>query len=119
MKRSLCVALMSLGLTGWAHAQTSWDLPTDQPASNPVVLNIEEFGREVTAATGGKLKFVVHPSGSLFKVNELKRALRQSQVSIGEMPSGILENESPLFGVDSLPLLTDSFDSAYKLWQAQ
>src|SRR5690606_26873183 len=50
---------------------------------------------------------------------ELKRALQMSQVSIGEMPTGILENEYAVFGVDSLPMLTASFEEAYKLWQAQ
>lgn len=118
LKNIASVAVAATLWTGIARAE-AWDLPTDMPTSNPVVHNIEQFGRDVDAATGGKLTFTVHPGGSLFKSAELKRALQMSQVSIGEMPSGILENENAIFGVDSLPLLTSSFEDAYKLWQAQ
>ncbi len=106
-------------LANSAVAQVKWDAPTDMPPSNPVTQNMELFAKEISEATQGKLSIVVHPSGTLFKGSELPRALRMSQVSIGEMPSGILENQNAIFSIDSLPLLSKSFDEAYKLWQVQ
>lgn len=119
MKKILVSAFVSAALAGPALSQTAWDLTTDLPTVNPAEVNLEEFARDVDAASGGQLKITVHPSGSLFKATELKRALQMSQVAIGEMPSGIIENEYALFAVDSLPLISVTFEQAYEMWELQ
>src|SRR5690554_2461403 len=90
--RSAILTTAALALP--ATAQVKWDAPTDMPASNPVMKNMEIFAQEVAEATDGKLTIVNHPSGTLFKSADVPRALQLSQVSIGEMPSGILENQN-------------------------
>ncbi len=44
--------------------------------------NIMQFVADVDKATGGKLKITVHPNASLFKANEIKRAVQTEQAQI-------------------------------------
>ena len=52
----LAAALVCLGMTGFAQAQTKWDLPSAYAPANFHTENLEFFAKEVDAATGGKLK---------------------------------------------------------------
>jgi TRAP-type C4-dicarboxylate transport system substrate-binding protein len=47
------------------------------------------------AATAGKLKITVHANASLFKANEIKRAVQGGQAQIGEVLLVNFENENP------------------------
>lgn len=102
---------------GWAPAgaQTVWDMPTAYPATIFHTENITKFVEEVRQSTNGQLKIVVHPAGSLFKANEIKRAVQGGQAQIGEVIISSLANEDPIFGVDSIPFLATSYEEARKL----
>jgi TRAP-type transport system periplasmic protein len=78
-----------------------------------------QFANDVDKATGGKLKITVHPNASLFKATEIKRAVQGGQAQIGEILLVNFQNEWQIFGVDGIPFLADSYDSAAKLWRAQ
>jgi TRAP-type C4-dicarboxylate transport system substrate-binding protein len=99
------------------QAQTKWDMPTGYPASNFHTENIRQFADEVSKATGGKLIITVHDSGSLFKANEIKRAVQGGQADIGEIIISGFSNEDPMFGVDSIPFLAGGYPEALKLWK--
>lgn len=99
-------------------AQQKWDMPTGYPASNFHTENIHQFAAEVDKSTGGKLKITVHDSGSLFKANEIKRAVQGSQAQIGEIIISGYSNEDPLYGIDSIPFLATSYGDSQKLWLA-
>lgn len=99
-------------------AQQKWDMPTGYPASNFHTENIHLFAAEVDKSTGGKLKITVHDSGSLFKANEIKRAVQGSQAQIGEIIISGYSNEDPLYGIDSIPFLATSYGDSQKLWLA-
>lgn len=101
-----------------ATAQTKWDMPTAYPASNFHTVNIQTFAKDVERATAGKLTITVHDNGSLFKANEIKRAVQSGQAQIGEILISNFSNENPLFGVDSIPFLATSYGEARKLWSA-
>src|SRR5438094_3684267 len=101
-----------------ATAQTKWDLPTAYPPSNFHTENIMQFAADVDKATGGKLKITVHSNASLFKANEIKRAVQTDQAQIGEVLISAYANEDPLFGADSIPFLATSYADAAKLWKA-
>lgn len=98
-----------------ALADAKWDFPTGYPASSFHTENIQQFANEVDKATSGKLKMTVHPSGSLYKANEIKRAVQTGQAQIGEILLSGASNENPLFGVDSIPFLATSYADAKKL----
>ena len=97
----------------------SWDMPTPYPDKTFHTVNIHQFAKDVDAATGGALKIKVHSAASLFKHAEISKAVRAGQVPIGEFFMGLLTNENPAFGVDTLPFLATNYDEAKKLWAAQ
>ncbi len=112
------IAVLGLAIASVAAAQTRWDMPTPYPASNFHTENITQFVADVDKATKGKLKIQVHPNASLFKANEIKRAVQGAQAQIGEILLSGSSNEDPVFGVDSVPFLATSYDEARKLWKA-
>lgn len=120
MKSAARMLIAALGLTASAvFAQTTWDMPTPYPATNFHTENIQQFVNDVATASGGKLKITVHPGGSLFKANEIKRAVQGGQAQLGEILLSGYANEDPVFGADGVPFLATSFAESKKLWQAQ
>jgi TRAP-type transport system periplasmic protein len=117
--RPLLGAALALALSAAAQAQTKWDLPAAYSATNFHSINLAEFAADVDKATGGKLKITVHANASLFKANEIKRAVQGGQAQIGEVLISNFSNEWAPFGADALPFLADSYDEAVKLWKVQ
>ena len=120
MGKLLCstMAIASLFAATVAVAAEKWDMPLAYSATNYHSKNAALFADAVTAATGGKLEIVTHPSGSLFKGSEIKRAVQTGQAQIGERLISALGNENPFFEVDTLPFLATSFEDARKLYEA-
>ena len=117
---SATAAALTTALTaGTASAQAKWDLPAAYPANNFHTENITQFANDVDKATGGKLKITVHANASLFKANEIKRAVQGGQAQIGEILLVNFENENPIFGADGIPFLASSFADSRKLYAAQ
>ena len=111
-------ALVGLGLgLGQALAER-WDMPMAYADGNYHTQNGKLFAKAVTQATDGKLEVVVHGGGSLFKGNDIKRAVQTGQAPIGERLISALGNENPLFEIDALPFLATSFKEAWTLYQA-
>ena len=106
-------AALILGAVTSAQAE-KWDMPLAYAATNFHSENAAEFAACVGEKTGGALEIVTHPSGSLFKGNEIKRAVQTGQAPIGERLLSAHQNESPIFGVDSIPFLATSFDAQRK-----
>ncbi|MDP2826115.1 MAG: TRAP transporter substrate-binding protein [Sulfuritalea sp.] len=120
MKPCLRTLVAALGLTALSvSAQTKWDMPTPYPAANFHTENIAQFAADVDKATAGQLKITVHAGGSLYKANEIKRAVQGGQAQIGEILLGGYANEHPLFGTDNVPFLATSYTEAKKLATAQ
>ncbi|MEP7261481.1 MAG: TRAP transporter substrate-binding protein [Usitatibacter sp.] len=101
-----------------ALAQTKWDMPTPYAPTNFHTENVVQFAADVDKATAGKVKITVHSNASLFKANEIKRAVQGGQAQIGEILLSGYSNEDPLFGIDSVPFLATSYGDAAKLWKA-
>ena len=99
-------------------AQTAWDMPTPYGEGNFHTKNIAQFAEDISKATDGKLTVKIHSGGSLFKHPEIKNAVRNGQVPIGEFFLSRLANENALFQVDAIPFLASSYEEAEKLWAA-
>ena len=110
--------LAALACTG-ALAQAKWDLPTAYPPSNYHTENLQQFAADVDKASGGKLKIQLHPNASLFKANEIKRAVQGGQAQAGEILLANFANENPVYALDGIPFLADSYDAAKRLYDAQ
>jgi TRAP-type C4-dicarboxylate transport system substrate-binding protein len=111
-------AAAALSIAGTAAAQTKWDLPAAYPANNYHTENLQQFADDVDKATGGKLKITVHANASLFKANEIKRAVQGGQAQMGEVLLANFQNEWQPYGVDGIPFLADSYASSMKLYRA-
>ncbi len=109
---------LSLTMTGAAMAE-SWDMPTPYSDKTFHTVNIAEFAKDVDAATNGGLKIKIHSGASLFKHAEISKAVRGGQVPAGEFFMGLLSNENPAYGTDTLPFLATNYEDAAKLWAAQ
>jgi len=120
-KGLLAGAALSLSIAGtaWAdgHAK-KWDMPLAYSATNFHSVNAAKFGECVTTGTKGAIEIVTHPSGSLFKGGEIKRAVQTGQAPIGERLLSGHQNENALFGFDSVPFLATSFEDSAKLYAA-
>jgi TRAP-type transport system periplasmic protein len=114
MKKTL-MALAAASALGPALAQTKWDLPSGYGVNTFQVQNLQWFADEVDKASGGKLKITLHPGASLFKANEIKRAVQGGQTQAGEFILSGSANENALFGVDSIPFLATTYTEAKKL----
>lgn len=95
-----------------------WDMPMAYADSNFQTQNGKLFADAVKIATGGKLEIIVHGGGSLFKGNEIKRAVQTNQAPIGERLLSAHQNENILFGFDSVPFMASSYEDSIKLWEA-
>ncbi|MEO1780001.1 MAG: TRAP transporter substrate-binding protein [Pseudomonadota bacterium] len=101
-----------------AVAQEKWDLPMAYSGSNFHSVTGAEFAQCVTTGTGGAIEITTHPSGSLYAGADIKRAVQTGQVPIGERLLSGHQNESAIFGWDSVPFLVSSFDEHEKLYEA-
>lgn len=117
MKYALITA-GALALSTAAHAE-SWDMPTPYGDTTFHTQNIAKFADDLRAATDGALDITVHSAGSLFPHAEIKGAVRNRQVPIGEFFLSRLSNEDLAYGIDSQPFVATSYADAQKLWDAQ
>ncbi len=116
LKTLMAATAMTVVGAGVAMAE-KWDMPMAYAATNFHSAIGAEFAKCVTDGTGGALEIVTHPSGSLFKGNDIKRAVQTGQAPIGERLLSAHQNENPLYGVDSIPFLVSSFDEHENLWK--
>ena len=118
MIKKLALALACTVLAAAAQAQVKWDLPSGYGANTFQVQNLQAFADDLDKATAGKLKVTVHANASLFKANEIKRAVMGGQAPVGEFIVSGAANENPIFGIDSIPFLATSYAEARRLHQA-
>jgi TRAP-type C4-dicarboxylate transport system substrate-binding protein len=111
------LAALMMSVTGVAAAET-WDMPTAYPATNFQTMNAQEFAACVKDSSAGDINIIIHSNGSLFKGNDIKRAVQTGQAQIGERLLSSHENENPIFGTDSIPFLATSYDDSVKLYNA-
>lgn len=120
MKAGLTVAALAAAMAislAPARAETRWDMPTPYPDANFHTRNDLKFAEDVRKLTDGGLVITVHSAGSLIKHAEIKNGVRSGQAQIGEILLSLLSNENALFD-DAVPFFANSYDAAWRLWQA-
>jgi len=119
LRKTIGAALVAsaVSVSGAAQAE-KWDMPLAYSATNFHSAVAAEFANCVGTGSGGELEIVTHPSGSLFKGGDIKRAIQTGQAPIGERLLSGHQNENAIFGFDSIPFLATSFDDSAKLWEA-
>lgn len=117
IKTIAITAAFTTSLLSIANAK-NWDMPMAYSDENFHSQNGKLFAKGVGVCTGGSLNITVHTGGSLFKGNEIKRAVQTGQAPIGERFLSAHQNENILYGVDSIPFLATSYADSEKLWTA-
>lgn len=116
--RTLSIAFALPLLSQVALAESKWDLPTAYAPSSFQTENLQSFVNDVDKASAGKLKITLHTNASLYKANEIKRAVQGGQAQIGEIIISGMANEDPIYALDNVPFLATSYADAKKLWVA-
>ena len=115
--------VLGLGVTGLGLVSTPrfdvkiWDMPTAYPADNYQTETAQLFADMVNKCAADEIRIIIHAGGSLFKGDEIKRAVETGQVPIGERLLSVHSNDNQMFAVDSVPFVASSFESAESLWQ--
>ncbi|HDJ28361.1 MAG TPA: hypothetical protein ENF28_03845 [Proteobacteria bacterium] len=108
------VALLLLVIAPFheASAKTVWHMHLNYPAGNFHSQGAQRFADRVKAATGGELEIVLHPGSSLgFKGPELLRSVADGQLSIAEIPTGMVEGDAPILALTAQPFIsTNNFE---------
>ena len=117
MKSLLATSFASLALGSAASAE-NWDMPMAYPANNYHTENAQLFVDAVRECSAGELDITIHASGSLFKGDEIKRAVQVGEAQIGERLLSAHANENAVFGYDSVPFLATSFEASDALRDA-
>lgn len=98
-----------------AHA--NYHMATPYSERVYITQNVKAFINDINQKTD--INVVFHPAESLYKHNEIYRAVRTNQIQFGEIFIGQLSNHSAIFQLDNLPFIATSFDQAKQLWQYQ
>ncbi len=115
---ALAVGAAAFGMANPVFAGETWNMPTAYPAANFHTLNAQDFSKCVADGSAGDINIVIHPNGSLFKGNDIKRAIQTGQTQIGERLLSAHENENPVFGTDSIPFIATSYEESVRLYGA-
>ncbi|MBX9702120.1 MAG: TRAP transporter substrate-binding protein [Acetobacteraceae bacterium] len=107
--------LAALAAPGLARAQTRWVMASAYPDGNYHTQNIRRFLTETEQASGGKLAVQFHSNAALLPMPQIKRAVQTGQIQLGEILMAAYGNEDPLFEVDFIPFLADTWDRAKAL----
>lgn len=114
---SLCLAQPAAGST--AAPATTWKLATGYRAETFQTRNVEQFARDVEAATQGRLTIEVAPNNSLVKLADIPKAVAGGQVAAGEAIMSGMTQLVPLAGADGVPFVVGSYEAAQRLWSVQ
>jgi TRAP-type C4-dicarboxylate transport system substrate-binding protein len=82
------------------------------PAGNFHSKGAQRFADQVKKATNGELTIVLHPGAALgFKGPELLRAVAEGQMSVAEVPTGMVEGDAPVLALTAQPFIsTNAFE---------
>lgn len=116
MRMAIAIGLV-IAVASTAQAE-KWNMATYY-GDNFQTQNVIKFLEDVENATGKKLEITLHSNATLFKANEIKRAVQTGNVQLGEILINGYGNEDPILEVDAIPFLANDYDAAKKLYKLQ
>jgi TRAP-type C4-dicarboxylate transport system substrate-binding protein len=119
-KYLVSAVLCMLGSTVLPHsnaANVTINVASAYGQDNFQTQNLEEFARDVTHMTQGKVEMKVYPSGTLLKPTEIFSGVRSGKAEAGEVIMSSLTKENVMFGIDSLPFIVSGYADARHLWE--
>jgi TRAP-type C4-dicarboxylate transport system substrate-binding protein len=119
MKHGLAILVFCAAACVQAQAQTVWKLATGYRAESFHTQNLQQFARDVSAATDGKLVIEIHPNNTLAKLADIRAKVEAGEIAAGEVIMSSLVKQIPAAGADSVPFIVGSYDDARRLWDVQ
>ncbi len=108
----MTASLLFIGGISNIYAVTKWDMHLNYGQNNFHSQGAQRFADRVKEVTNGQLVIRLHPGAALgFKGPELLRAVAEGQLSISEIPTGMVEGDAPVLALTAQPFLsTNSFE---------
>jgi TRAP-type transport system periplasmic protein len=125
MKLWIIAACMAAGASfaqtspGSANNSVTWQLATGYRAEGFHGRNLEQFARDIQAATSGQLVIDLKPNNSLFKLADIQAAVQEGKIQAGESIMSGMAKGFPASGADSVPFVVGSYSDAMRLWKTQ
>ncbi|MBO1077603.1 TRAP transporter substrate-binding protein DctP [Roseomonas haemaphysalidis] len=114
-RRGLAASGLLLGGPRPARARTQWRAASAWPVANPMVQLLRRFCEEVDEASGGAVQIQWHGGGDLLKSRDIRQALQQGAVQIGDISLAAHSQGNPLLELDTVPMLARTPDEARRL----
>lgn len=114
-----CAVCAALFITNTIAFADIWEMPTPFPDHAFQTLNLVKFANDVQFETDGDIVITLHTAGSLYDHQDIKDAVSNGKVPIGEFFMSLLADQQPVFAADTQPFLATSYEEAFKLWAAQ
>lgn len=105
-------------LLGTAAQAATWNVASFVPEGSFHTQNLHKFAEEVRAATKGEIDIKVHSANSLVAHPEIRNAVRNGTIPMGEILLSRLANENPLYELDLLPFVVRDYGDARRMWDA-
>ncbi len=112
----LAVAIMSVALG--ASAEKQWKMATPYGAGQLHDKTNHYFAEQLAEKTQGKIQIEIYPGEKLVEHSQILAATRNNTVQLGEVLISRYGHRQPLWAMDSLPFLANSYEKARKLWAA-
>lgn len=93
------------------------DLNAKYGANNFHTIGAQKYADLVEKYTNGSVKITIHAGDSLVKGNPLK-AVKDGTVTMTDMFIPFTAGGGKVFGISALPFMANSYDDAFKLYQA-
>jgi TRAP-type transport system periplasmic protein len=118
-KRILLFGLIVFFYATSSLAQTTWRLASGYSDASFHTMNLRDFVSDVARGTNGKLNIEIRSNNSLVKLAEIRNAVGNGTVELGEVILTGVSKEFPLAGADAVPFVVGSLNDAKRLWGLQ
>ncbi|MBS9778226.1 MAG: TRAP transporter substrate-binding protein [Gammaproteobacteria bacterium] len=115
--KKLFLALAACAFTSSVFAETQWRFAASYGDETLHTKTIRYFAEQVKEGTAGEINIQVFSNQSLVKQNSILQATKNGKVELGEVLLSGYDNIHALWGIDSLPFISNSYDKAKKLWE--
>jgi tripartite ATP-independent transporter DctP family solute receptor len=105
LRRTLIAAAVALGAAFTAHAQTVLKATDTHPAGYPTVVAVENMGKKLEAATGGKIKMQMFPGAVLGQEKEAVEQTQLGAIHINRISLGVMGPVVPEVNVFNMPFV--------------
>ncbi|PID63824.1 MAG: hypothetical protein CR974_00875 [Gammaproteobacteria bacterium] len=116
MKKLLLTLTVAMALT--ASATEHWKMATPYATGGLHDRTNHYFAKQLQTATDGKYEITIYPAGELVTAKQMLQTVHYGdKAQLGEVLGSMFAQKYPVWAMDSLPFLADSYEKAERLWK--